>query len=102
MGDQVPTPWEERLSSPRPPTAGWRIVKRDQGCWAAFCGPKVRQPSVVLGLTSPAFQAREWEEQGRSDRAGLSQDRKGVAEIGGFLRKNNPDPQTRTREEKAH
>lgn len=33
---------------------------------------------------------------GGAERAGLSQDRKGVAEIGGFLRKNSPDPQTLT------
>lgn len=37
-----------------------------------------------------------------SERAGLSLDRKGVAEIRGFLRKHNRDPQTLTRRVRGH
>lgn len=44
-----------------------------------------------LGLTSTALGVGV-----RSEKAGLSQDRKGVAESRGFLRKNSPDPQTLT------
>lgn len=89
MGDRVPTPWEERLSSLRPRRQGGECGER-----SGMLGPHLRPPkglkllSCWLGLASPAFGVGA-----QSERAGLSQGRKGVAEIRGFLRKNSPDPQ---------
>lgn len=59
VGDRVPTPWEERLSSPRPQTAGWRIAKKDQGCWAPSCGPK--GPNLCPAVPHLTSLGRAWE-----------------------------------------
>lgn len=92
MGDRVPTPWEERLSSLRPRRTGWGVW-REMGDAEAPSGTLKGLYCCHVGWVSP-HQPRGG---GAEREAGASRGRKGVADIEAFsgTAALTPDPDHR-------
>lgn len=92
MGDRVPTPWEERLSSLRPRRTGWGVW-REMGDAEAPSGTLKGLYCCHVGWVSP-HRPRGG---GAEREAGASRGRKGVADIEAFsgTAALTPDPDHR-------